>query len=98
LKPRFSIKILKLKDRERVLARRRKFESSQTVKAEKKVISLKSQEPPPEVTANAANPRVSGMKKVKRLTSEEGGDSISLSVDDTLVSARRPSGLILEAQ
>ena len=76
-------------DREKVLARRRKFESSQAVKSEKKVISLKSSsDSQPEVPPLETAPENEGSvpaKKVRRLTSEDLGDAISLSVDDTLV-------------
>ena len=88
----------RISDREKVLARRRKFESSQTlVKPEKKVISLKTDSsssapiPLPLETSNTQTDKVGGntglvpAKKVKRLISEDQGDAISLSVDDTLV-------------
>ena len=75
-----------ISDRERVLARRRKFESSQAVKAENKVISLKCVKPSSdEPSVEEAKVSKIGAKKTNRQVSDEFGDAISLSVDDTLV-------------
>jgi hypothetical protein len=73
-------------DRERVLARRRKFETKEAVKPANKVISLKSSsvepgpDPEPESGAKKVVPA-----KVRRMTSDDPTDAISLSVVDTLV-------------
>ncbi len=80
------------------------------VKPEKKVISLKSDSsssapiPLPLETAKAKSENVGGgtgsipAKKVKRLISEDQGDAISLSVDDTLVRSHLPGTVVACSQ
>lgn len=81
-----KLKQLPSPERERLLARHAKFAQplSSSLTAEKKVISLKSVKVGRILTDKDEENYAPPTKLPKRLNSEDGGDSISLSVDDTL--------------
>lgn len=78
------LKKLSFPERERVLARRRKFESSNMVLVEKKVISLKNAADPVTLPILDSKTDLTNTSNQRPVTSEALGDLISLSIEDTL--------------